>query len=135
MMIDLEMRATNPRAEAPEAKMAHWKLNMNSPELDWLMVFSSVFSLWIFASHFHLSNFSLSVLPLQESPMPDMEHSMKRAHVAGQCQVASQILIIIMMQIFIFQLVVVNTSKMAEPELEIKDYLDRLILPLHLHFA
>ena len=44
-MIDPHMRATTPRAEAPEAKLAKWKLNKDTPELDWLMMFSSVFSL------------------------------------------------------------------------------------------
>ena len=73
-MIDPQMRATKPRAEeAPEAKLAHWKLNKDTPELDWLRMFSSVFSLWIFAIRFHSSNFCLSVLPLQDSPKPDKE--------------------------------------------------------------
>ena len=34
MIIDPQMRAATPKAEAPETKLAHWKLNIETPEFD-----------------------------------------------------------------------------------------------------
>ena len=90
MMIDPQMSAMTPSAEAPEAKLAHWKLTSDTPELDWLIVFSSVSCLWILASLLHSSSFSFSDLLLQDSPGRDKEKSMNKAHVKGQCLDMSQ---------------------------------------------
>ena len=62
-------RAKTAMAEALDAKLAHWKLKMDTPKLTgWYVVFSSVCSWWSLAIFFHSSDISLSVFPLHKFP-------------------------------------------------------------------
>ena len=128
MMINPQMRAMTPMAEAPEAKLAHWKLTSETPEL---IVFSSVSCLCIFESLLHSSSLSLSDLLLQDSPGRDKEKSKSKAHVEGQCLDMSQRAInkTMMAKRCIFPAIV---AIFLMAEVELVNCLDTLKLPLSL---
>ena len=84
-MIERHISVTTPRAEAPDDKLAHWKLSRYTSELDWLMEFSFVWSKYNFAIFLNSSSFSLSVLPLQANPGPGKGPYKRMAHIARRC--------------------------------------------------
>ena len=85
MIIEPHMSATTPKAEAPDAKLAHRKLSDETPELDWLMEFSVVCSGYNFAIFLNSLSFSLSVFPLHANLGRGKGPNKRMAHVARRC--------------------------------------------------